>query len=177
MVGHELVLRDELASLRTALDKNELERSDLEIELQAAIEHGDAIEAELALANEQMRAEIAERIRTEVKLQRLLAALGEQQRPLSELMADYQRYESSGEINFRVADAQRCVDAVVASFGDRVHAVDHLDGVTVDLGDGSWFNLRSSNTEPLLRLNVEARTAEDVSSLVSQISSGIAKAP
>jgi phosphomannomutase len=107
----------------------------------------------------------------------VLAALGEQQRPLSELMADYQRYESSGEINFRVADAQRCVDAVVASFGDRVHAVDHLDGVTVDLGDGSWFNLRSSNTEPLLRLNVEARTAEDVSSLVAQISSGIAQAP
>jgi len=107
----------------------------------------------------------------------VLAALGEQQRPLSELTADYQRYAASGEINFRVADAPRCVDAVLTSFGDRIRAVDHLDGVTVDLGDGSWFNLRSSNTEPLLRLNVEARSAEDVASLVAQISSGIVQAP
>jgi phosphomannomutase len=104
----------------------------------------------------------------------VLAALSETQRPLSELARDYQRYEASGEINFRVADAERCVDAVLTSFGDRVHAIDHLDGVTVDLDDGSWFNLRSSNTEPLLRLNVEARTAGDVASLVARISSGIA---
>ena len=86
----------------------------------------------------------------------VLAALGEQERPLSELMADYQRYEASGEINFTVADARACVDAVLKSFGSRIHSIDHLDGVTVDLGDGSWFNLRTSNTEPLLRLNVEA---------------------
>ena len=44
----------------------------------------------------------------------------------------------------------------------RIHSIDHLDGVTVDLGNGSWFNLRSSNTEPLLRLNVEARSTEEV---------------
>jgi phosphomannomutase len=104
----------------------------------------------------------------------VLAALGDQPRPLSELTADYQRYESSGEINFRVADAQRCVDEVLKSFGNRIQSIDHLDGVTVDLGDGSWFNLRSSNTEPLLRLNVEARTAEDVEAVVAQISAGIA---
>jgi phosphomannomutase len=48
-----------------------------------------------------------------------------------------------------------------------------VDGVTADLGDGSWFNLRSSNTEPLLRLNVEARTVEDVAAVVAQISSEI----
>jgi phosphomannomutase len=100
----------------------------------------------------------------------VLAALGEQHRPLSELTADYQRYESSGEINFTVADASCCVDAVLKSFGSRIHSIDHLDGVTVDLGDGSWFNLRTSNTEPLLRLNVEARTTEDVDALVKQIS-------
>jgi phosphomannomutase len=103
----------------------------------------------------------------------VLAALGEQQRPLSELTADYQRYESSGEINFTVADAARCVDGVLKSFGNRIHSIDHLDGVTVDLGGGSWFNLRSSNTEPLLRLNVEARTAEDVDAVVGQITTGI----
>jgi phosphomannomutase len=104
----------------------------------------------------------------------VLAALGEQDRPLSELTADYQRYESSGEINFRVADASYCVDAVLKSFGTQIHSIDHLDGVTVDLGGGSWFNLRSSNTEPLLRLNVECRTAEDVDALVTQISARIA---
>jgi phosphomannomutase len=104
----------------------------------------------------------------------VLAALGEQERPLSELTADYQRYESSGEINFKVADAPACVDAVLKTFGSRIHSIDHVDGVTVDLGDGSWFNLRSSNTEPLLRLNVEGRTTEDVDAVVAQVSTEIA---
>ncbi|HET6736123.1 phosphomannomutase/phosphoglucomutase [Mycobacterium sp.] len=104
----------------------------------------------------------------------VLAALGEQHRPLSDLMADYQRYESSGEINFTVTDAQGCVDAVLKSFGTRIHSIDHLDGVTVDLGDGTWFNLRTSNTEPLLRLNVEARTTEEVDEVVGHISAEIA---
>jgi phosphomannomutase len=104
----------------------------------------------------------------------VLAALGEQQRPLSELTADYQRYESSGEINFAVADATAATEAVLKSFGSRIHSIDHLDGVTVDLGNGSWFNLRSSNTEPLLRLNVEGRCAEDVEAVVRQIAGEIA---
>ena len=99
----------------------------------------------------------------------VLAALGEQDRPLSEMMADYQRYEASGEINYTVTDAPAIVDAVLQAFGSRVHAIDHLDGVTVDLGDGRWFNVRMSNTEPLLRLNVEARTTEEVSDLVDEI--------
>ncbi len=103
----------------------------------------------------------------------VLAALGEQDRPLSELTADYQRYESSGEINFTVADASLCTEAVLKSFGSRIHSIDHVDGVTVDLGDGSWFNLRSSNTEPLLRLNVEARSTEEVDMVVAQISAEI----
>jgi phosphomannomutase len=100
----------------------------------------------------------------------VLAALGEQDRPLSDFMADYQRYEASGEINFTVTDAEACVDAVLKSFGTRIHSIDHLDGVTVDLGDGSWFNVRMSNTEPLLRLNVEARTTEDVDEIVGLVS-------
>ncbi|HEY5152240.1 MAG TPA: phosphomannomutase/phosphoglucomutase [Mycobacterium sp.] len=103
----------------------------------------------------------------------VLAALGEQDRPLSELMADYQRYESSGEINFRVADAPTCVEAVLKNFGNEVVSLDHLDGVTVDLGDGAWFNLRTSNTEPLLRLNVEARTAEEVDDIVGRMADEI----
>jgi phosphomannomutase len=103
----------------------------------------------------------------------VLAALGEQQRPLSELTADYQRYESSGEINFTVADAASCVEAVLKSFGGRIQSIDHLDGVTVDLGEGSWFNLRTSNTEPLLRLNVEGRCVEDVEAVVAQVAGEI----
>ena len=72
-----------------------------------------------------------------------------------------------------MADASYCVDWVLKSFGTRIQSIDHLDGVTVDLGGGSWFNLRSSNTEPLLRLNVEARTAEDVDAVVTRISAEI----
>src|SRR5947209_8825775 len=59
----------------------------------------------------------------------VLAALGEEHRPLSELTADYQRYESSGEINFKVDDASRCLEAVLKSFGAGIHSIDHLDGV------------------------------------------------
>ena len=105
----------------------------------------------------------------------VLAALGEQDRPLSELTADYQRYESSGEINFTVADAPSCIEAVLKSFGARIQSIDHLDGVTVDLGEGSWFNLRTSNTEPLLRLNVEGRSVEDVDAVVDQVAGEIGR--
>ena len=104
----------------------------------------------------------------------VLAALGEQDRPLSALMADYERYAASGEINFTVADAQGCVEDVLESYGTAVQALDHLDGVTVDLGEGRWFNLRSSNTEPLLRLNVEARTGAEVDEIVEHVGGRIA---
>ena len=99
----------------------------------------------------------------------VLAALGGQQRPLSDVAVEYQRYEASGEINFTVTDAPACVDAVLKSFDTRINSLDHLDGVTVDLGDGAWFNMRTSNTEPLLRLNVEARTSAEVDDVVGQV--------
>ena len=104
----------------------------------------------------------------------VLAALGEQDRPLSDLMANYQRYEASGEINFRVVDAPTCVESVLKAFGHETVSLDHLDGVTVDLGDGAWFNLRTSNTEPLLRLNVEARSSEEIDQIVRRVSEEIA---
>ncbi|MGY1731854.1 phosphomannomutase/phosphoglucomutase [Geodermatophilus sp. SYSU D01045] len=86
----------------------------------------------------------------------VLAALGEQSRPLSELTAAYSRYAASGEINSTVADAAERTKVVREAFEADGATVDELDGLTVDLPDGSWFNLRASNTEPLLRLNVEA---------------------
>ncbi len=107
----------------------------------------------------------------------VLAALGEQSRSLSAVMAQYQRYAASGEMNFRVNDAPACVAAVVKSFEAQTVSLDYLDGVTVDLGDGSWFNLRTSNTEPLLRLNVEARTPAEVDRLVGQATEQIAATP
>jgi phosphomannomutase len=86
----------------------------------------------------------------------VLAALGEQGRTLSELTAAYERYAASGEVNSTVADAAGRTAAVREAFEADGGTVDELDGLTVDLPDGSWFNLRASNTEPLLRLNVEA---------------------
>ena len=87
----------------------------------------------------------------------VLAALGEQSRSLSELTRAYSRYAASGEINSTVADAQGSMAKVRETFADQDGVtVDDLDGLTVDLPDGAWFNLRASNTEPLLRLNVEA---------------------
>ena len=104
----------------------------------------------------------------------VLAALGEQPRPLSDLMGDYQRYAASGEINFRVDDAPALVAAVVKSYEPQTVSVDRLDGLTVDLGGGEWFNLRTSNTEPLLRLNVEAPTVEGVNAVVNRVADLIA---
>jgi phosphomannomutase len=87
----------------------------------------------------------------------VLAALGGSDVPLSRLTAEYERYAASGEVNSTVADVPGRTAAVEEEFGKRDGAtVDHLDGLTVSLPDGSWFNLRPSNTEPLLRLNVEA---------------------
>jgi phosphomannomutase len=87
----------------------------------------------------------------------VLAALGEQSRPLSELTEAYSRYVASGEINSTVADAAAKMAEVRSTFGEQDGVtVDELDGLTVQLPDGAWFNLRASNTEPLLRLNVEA---------------------
>ncbi|WP_127784894.1 phosphomannomutase/phosphoglucomutase [Rhodococcus sp. X156] len=99
----------------------------------------------------------------------VLAALGEQDRPLSELMAQYERYAASGEVNSTVSDAAAATAAVREAFADRAVSVDTLDGMTVDLADGAWFNLRASNTEPLLRLNVEAADATAVAALRDEV--------
>ncbi|MFD3355455.1 phosphomannomutase/phosphoglucomutase [Streptomyces fradiae] len=87
----------------------------------------------------------------------VLAALGGQEGTLSALVAEYDRYAASGEINSTVADQSASTAAVRETFAARDGVTtDEMDGLTVS-GDGWWFNLRPSNTEPLLRLNVEAR--------------------
>jgi phosphomannomutase len=88
--------------------------------------------------------------------------------PLSELRKPFERYAASGEINTTVVDQAATIEAVAAHY--RAAAQDRLDGLTVDCGDW-WFNLRPSNTEPLLRLNLEAATEEAVARHVAEVRS------
>ncbi|NKX56712.1 phosphomannomutase/phosphoglucomutase [Arthrobacter mobilis] len=96
----------------------------------------------------------------------VLAALGEQDGPLSALAAEYDPYFASGEINSQVADKDAAVERVLAAYRGAAVEVGTMDGTTVSARDGSfWFNLRPSNTEPFLRYNGEAKdlaTMEDI---------------
>ena len=85
-----------------------------------------------------------------------LTVVGSQDKPLSELIAPLRRFAQTGEINFEVKDKQGKMEEVAQTFKDG--RVDWTDGVTVDYDDW-WCNVRPSNTEPLLRLNLEAKSA------------------
>ena len=93
----------------------------------------------------------------------VLAAVGETDEPLSRLVEQYSLFAASGEINSTVAEVEPILVALEQQFGDRA-VPDRVDGLTLT-GDGWWVNVRPSNTEPLLRLNVEAPTAEQVDAL------------
>jgi phosphomannomutase len=97
----------------------------------------------------------------------LLAKTGEK---LSELRKPFERYCASGEINTEVGDPRAVIEAVAAHYAETVPSagLDRLDGLTVDLGDW-WFNLRPSNTEPLLRLNLEAADDAEVATRVAEV--------
>ncbi|WP_347350265.1 phosphomannomutase/phosphoglucomutase [Intrasporangium sp.] len=103
----------------------------------------------------------------------VLAALGGQHAPLSALVAGYERYPSSGEINSTVEDAAAVADTLRAWASVRQAGIDELDGLTVTSpGQGGpmwWFNVRASNTEPLLRLNVEAADRETMEHVRDEI--------
>jgi phosphomannomutase len=89
----------------------------------------------------------------------VLELLSKTSQPLSELRRPFERYADSGEINTEVADPAGVVESIAAELASvRGPSLDRTDGLTVDWGDW-WFNIRPSNTEPLLRLNLEARTA------------------
>ena len=92
----------------------------------------------------------------------VLDAPENRERKVSEIVADLRRYHSTGEINFRVPDKDAAIAGIKSKYSDGRQ--DELDGITVEygeLGDAEWwwFNVRASNTEPLLRLNLEASTA------------------
>ena len=98
----------------------------------------------------------------------VLEQLGKSGLPLSELRKPFDRYAASGEINRTVADPAAVIETVAAAFP--AEARDRLDGLTVDLG-AWWFNLRASNTEPLLRLNLEAPDAAMCAARVAEVQS------
>lgn len=88
---------------------------------------------------------------------KLLQELSASGQTLAELVQPYQQYYHSGEINRRVNDTSAKIKLIAEHYADG--QIDYLDGITVTYPD-FWFNVRSSNTEPLLRLNLEAKTAE-----------------
>jgi len=98
-----------------------------------------------------------------------LAALAETDRPLSKLLADYERFVASGEINSEVADQASVLAELEASYTGRDGvSVDHLDGLTIEAADW-WFNVRASNTEPLLRLNAEGADHQTMTTVRDQV--------
>ena len=104
----------------------------------------------------------------------VLQLLCESGKTLSEFVAPYSRYVASGEINTEVTSPSATVDALAAKLSAEGYEVDRLDGLTVDRGDW-WFNVRPSNTEPLLRLNLEAPTQAEVDQHVAEVKSLIAE--
>ena len=95
------------------------------------------------------------------------------QKPLSELRKPFERYAASGEINTKVDDTAAVIDRVASHYDAAGYESDMVDGLTVDAGDW-WFNLRPSNTEPLLRLNLEAADADACAVKVAEVQSVMA---
>jgi phosphomannomutase len=101
-----------------------------------------------------------------VAFARVLSILSAQDKPLSQVMMKYHRYSQSGEINFRVEDKDGKIRELAEAY--KSGEIDYLDGITVDNGDW-WFNVRKSNTEPLLRLNLEASSPGDLEKRLAEL--------
>jgi phosphomannomutase len=106
-----------------------------------------------------------------VAFARVLSILSQQDKPLSQLIGKYHKYSQSGEINFQVEDKDAKIRELAEAY--KRGKIDYLDGITVDLSSdpagGWWFNVRKSNTEPLLRLNLEAKTRQEMQSKVHEL--------
>jgi phosphomannomutase len=101
-----------------------------------------------------------------VAFARVLSIMSAQSKPLSQLIGQYQTYAQSGEINFQVEDKDGKIRELANTY--KSGQVDYLDGITVDKGDW-WFNVRKSNTEPLLRLNLEAKSPAEVQNRLHEL--------
>jgi phosphomannomutase len=103
-----------------------------------------------------------------------MQAISDSGKKLSELVDEYRYYSMSPEINFEVENKQAVIDKLKDAFSEGEQ--DELDGLTVNY-PGCWFNIRISNTEPVIRLNVEAKTKEELDKFIGQITSVIKQAP
>jgi phosphomannomutase len=100
----------------------------------------------------------------------IMQAISDSNKKLSELVDEYSRYAMISEINFEVTDQQLVFNKLRVAFKDGEQ--DELDGLTVNYPD-AWFNIRASNTEPLMRLNAEARTEAELSELIKRVTGAI----
>src|SRR5205807_5881730 len=97
---------------------------------------------------------------------RVMSILSNQSKPLSQIVAPLHKYSQSGELNFQIEDK----DAKIRELADayKKAQIDYLDGITVDNGEW-WFNVRKSNTEPMLRLNLEAANAAQLQEKLAEL--------
>lgn len=96
---------------------------------------------------------------SDLSLLYILQALSREQKPLSELIKPLQKYFHSGEINFEIHDKERVLKSIEMAYASQALDISHLDGLYIKCAWG-WFNVRASNTEPLLRLTMEATSKE-----------------
>ncbi len=97
----------------------------------------------------------------------VVVALQESGKKLSELVDEYHRYASLTETNFEVSDKDGALNRLETEFSDA--QADYLDGLSLTFNNGNWINVRASNTEPVLRLNAEAQTQEELDELVTKV--------
>jgi phosphomannomutase len=104
----------------------------------------------------------------------VLEMLGKERRKLSEIRREFEPYAQSGEINFEVADPSEVISTIRKFYAQKGASFDDLDGLTVDMGNW-WFNVRPSNTEPLLRVNIEAGNQSELREHLEEIKDIIKK--
>jgi len=113
-------------------------------------------------------------------LLQVLSLVSRSDRPFSAMVGELMRYHSTGEVNFRVPDPKAAIAAIKGQFGDG--RVDELDGITVAYGEVGtpgwwWFNLRPSNTEPLLRMNLEADDRSRMEDMTARVIAALGVEP
>ena len=107
----------------------------------------------------------------------VLTMLAAAKKPMSQLIAPIARYAQSGEINFQIEDKDGALAELRRAYAGPGTIIDELDGVTIDCfaSEGWWFNVRKSNTEPLLRLNAEARDRGSLDRLIAELAPTLGK--
>src|SRR5205823_10501154 len=101
-----------------------------------------------------------------VAFARILSIVSAQSKPISEIIAPLKKYSQSGELNFQIEDKDGKIRELADAY--RTGKIDYLDGITIDMGEW-WFNVRKSNTEPFLRLNLEASNPKQLDEKLKEL--------